>query len=274
VTPSPAVAVAVRATARKRPAAATNGAATGVDGFWFGHPLLECRCSGELARLLADPVLRGRGVPHGDGRSVLLLPGFLAPDATLSLLARFLGRIGYRPVASGIRFNSGCGDNFDERMVGVIDREYSISGRRLAIVGHSRGGHYARSLAARYPDRVSHIVTMGTGVEDPLDVSMLAKCGAAVIRSALAGCDSVRSERGCLTLRCTCAYAAGFSAPFPAEVRFTSIYSRNDGVVRWQSCVADYATCVEVRGSHFGLAFNRHAYRAVAEALAVSANDE
>jgi pimeloyl-ACP methyl ester carboxylesterase len=145
---------AVRATARKRPAAATNGAATGVDGFWFGHPLLECRCSGELARLLADPVLRGRGVPHGDGRSVLLLPGFLVSDATLRLLARFLGRIGYRPIASGIRFNSGCGDSFDERMVGVIDREYSMGGRRLAIVGHSRGGHYARSLTARYPDRV------------------------------------------------------------------------------------------------------------------------
>ena len=177
----------MRATARKRAAAAvTDGAAPGVDGFWLGHPLLECRSSGELARLLTDPVLRGRGVPHGDGRSVLLLPGFLVSDATLRLLARFLRRIGYRPVASGIRFNSGCGDSFDERMVGVIDREYSMSGRRLAIVGHSRGGHYARSLAARYPDRVSHIVTMGTGVEDPLDVSVLTKCGAAVVRSAWA----------------------------------------------------------------------------------------
>ncbi len=94
------------------------------------------------------------------------------------------------------------------------------------------------------------------------------------MRSALAGCDPARSERGCLTPRCTCAYAVGFAAPFPAEVRFTSIYSRSDGVVRWQSCVADYAVCVEVRGSHFGLAFNRHAYRAVAEALAVPATDE
>jgi triacylglycerol lipase len=256
------------ATARKRAAAA------GVDRFWLGHPLLECRSSGELARLLADPVLRGRGVPHGDGRSVLLLPGFLVPDATLRLLARFLGRIGYRPIASGIRFNSGCGDSFDERMVSVIDREYSMSGRRLAIVGHSRGGHYARSLAARYPGRVSHIVTMGSGVEDPLDVSMLTKCGAAVARNALAGCDPARSERGCLTLQCTCAYGVGFAAPFPDDVRFTSIYSRNDGVVRWQSCIADYAVCVEVRGSHIGLAFNRHAYRAVAEALAVPATDE
>jgi triacylglycerol lipase len=260
--------------ARKSTGAATNGAAPQVGGFWLGHPLLECRSSGELARLLTDPVLRGRGVPDGDGRRVLLLPGFLVSDVTLTLLARFLARIGYRPVASGIRFNSGCGDSFDERLVSLIEREYSAGGRRLAIVGHSRGGHYARSLAARYPDRISHIVTMGSGMEDPLDVSILTKCGAAVARSALGSCDPARSERGCLSLRCTCAYGAGFAAPFPSAVRFTSIYSRGDGVVRWQSCVADYAVCVEVRGSHIGLAFNRHAYRAVAEALAVPATDE
>jgi len=60
----------------------------------FGHPLLELRWYGELARLIADPVMRGRGVPRGDGRSVLLLPGFLAGDSSLSLLALFLRRIG------------------------------------------------------------------------------------------------------------------------------------------------------------------------------------
>jgi triacylglycerol lipase len=264
----------MRATARKWTAAAANGAAPQVGGFWLGHPLLECRSSGELARLLTDPVLRGRGVPDGDGRRVLLLPGFLVSDVTLRLLGRFLARIGYRPVASGIRFNSGCGDSFDKRLVSLIEREYSAGGRRLAIVGHSRGGHYARSLAARYPDRISHIVTMGSGMEDPLDVSILTKCGAAVARSALGSCDPARSERGCLSPRCTCTYGAGFAAPFPSDVRFTSIYSRSDGVVRWQSCVADYAVCVEVRGSHIGLAFNRHAYRAVAEALAMPATDE
>src|SRR6202012_2856399 len=122
----------------------------------------------------------------------------LVSDATLSLLAGFLRRIGYRPVDNGIRFNSGCGDSFDDRVGGIINRKDSGGGRRLAIVGHSRGGHYARSLAARYPDRVSHIVTMGAGVEDPLDVSILTKCGAAVVRGAVGGCDPARSERGCL----------------------------------------------------------------------------
>jgi hypothetical protein len=68
---------------------------------------------------------------------------------------------------------------------------------------------------------------------------------------------------------CTCEFSRGFAQPFPAQVRFTSIHSRNDGVVHGRSCVADYAICVQVTGNHVGFAFNRHAYRAVARALAV-----
>jgi hypothetical protein len=38
--------------------------------------------------------------------------------------------------------------------------------------------------------------------------------------------------------------------------------------VWWEACVVPYARNVEVTGSHVGLAFNRKAYREVAEALA------
>ena len=46
-------------------------------------------------------------------------------------------------------------------------------------------------------------------------------------------------------------------------MRLTSIYSKGDGVVRWESCLVDYADNVEVTGSHVGLAFNRKVYRAL-----------
>jgi triacylglycerol lipase len=55
---------------------------------------------------------------------------------------------------------------------------------------------------------------------------------------------------------------------FPEHIPLTSIYSRGDGVVRSEACVVPYATCIEVTGSHVGLACNRKAYRAIAEALA------
>lgn len=62
-------------------------------------------------------------------------------------------------------------------------------------------------------------------------------------------------------------FGRGFVQPFPPEVALTSIYSRSDGVLRWQTCVADHADCIEVSGSHLGLAFNRQAYGVIAEAL-------
>ena len=46
---------------------------------WWGRPVAETRGWLELGRLLADPVLyRAGGVPRGDGRPVVLMPGFLA----------------------------------------------------------------------------------------------------------------------------------------------------------------------------------------------------
>ena len=52
-------------------------------------------------------------------------------------------------------------------------------------------------------------------------------------------------------------------------MRLTSIYSKGDGVIRWQSALTPDADCVEVTGSHVGLIFNRKTYRAIAAALAV-----
>jgi hypothetical protein len=73
----------------------------------------------------------------------------------------------------------------------------------------------------------------------------------------------------CLNERCDCPFAADFAGPFPSDrVRLTSIYSKGDGVVRWQAALVPYGACVEVTGSHVGLIFNRKTYRAIATALA------
>jgi hypothetical protein len=51
-------------------------------------------------------------------------------------------------------------------------------------------------------------------------------------------------------------------------VRETSIYSKSDGIVEWQTCRSASCRAVEVRGSHIGLIANADAYRAIADALA------
>ncbi|MBD0280889.1 MAG: alpha/beta fold hydrolase [Thermoleophilaceae bacterium] len=243
------------------------GAGERVGRWWGNHPA-ELRWQAEAARLLVDPVFYGREVPHGDGRPVVLLPGFLAGDYTLGTMALWLRRLGYRPSRCGFLFNVDCSERSLGRVEDTVDAMHRRYARRVAVIGHSRGGHFARALAVRRPDRVSHVVSLGAGLNRPYDISAPAMAAVAAVRAAHRRMSDRARERGCLSERCTCSFAQAYAAPFPSAVRLTSIYSRGDGVVRWRSCVVPYAHTVEVTGSHVGLAFNRKAYRVMAHALA------
>ncbi len=235
---------------------------------WRGAHFRELRWQAELARLLADPVWRGAGLPRGDGAPVLLVPGFLAGDQSLSVLARWLRRLGYAPRRAGISFNVRCADIAVDRLDQVLRQVHTRTGRQVAIVGHSRGGHFAKALAVRRPEQVSQVISMGSGLDDPFDISDLTRRAVEGVRRQIERRDPERAALGCFTTSCACRYARDFEAQFPQQVPLTSIYSKSDGVVRWQACVVPYARCVEVPGSHIGLAFNRHAYREIAQTLA------
>lgn len=239
------------------------------DARWWGRPVAETRWQLELARLLVDPVLWGRGMTRGDGRPVVLLPGFLAGDQTLLVLASWLWHLGYRPSTCGFVANVMCSDRALERVERRVEELHARHGRRVAVIGHSRGGHYARALGSRRPDLVSHAVSIGTGLREMLAVSYPTEAAVAAVRCAQQRTGRARSRR-CLTEACDCEFAQDFARPFPVDrVRLTSIYSRGDGVVRWRSALAPDAECVEVTGSHVGLIFNRKTYRAISAVLAV-----
>ena len=65
----------------------------------------ESRMGLELAALARNPVFRGEGVTDGRGQPVLLIPGFMAGDASLGIMARWLKGTGHHPSRAGIRSN-------------------------------------------------------------------------------------------------------------------------------------------------------------------------
>ena len=234
---------------------------------WMGRPLAETRWCLELARLLADPVLYGRGAARGDGRPVVLMPGFLGGDQTLTVIAAWLRRMGYRPQLCGFVANAGCSDRTLDRLELRVEALWQRYGRRVALIGHSRGGHYARALAARRPDRISHAISMGADLQGMFGASAPTLIAANVARRAVHATGRARRDT-CLTGHCGCPFSHDYARPFPFEqVRLTSIYSKGDGVVHWQCQVIPHADCLEVTGSHIGLVFNRKVYRAIAGAL-------
>jgi pimeloyl-ACP methyl ester carboxylesterase len=145
------------------------------DRRWWGHHLAEVRWQAELARLLADPIYRGVGIPHGDGTPVLLVPGFLAGDSSLLVMRRWLERIGYRPFDSGITMNVDCSDRALGRLDARLAKVHAATGRPVALVGHSRGAHFAKALAHWRPKRTSRVISIGAGLDTPFDISVPTK---------------------------------------------------------------------------------------------------
>ena len=235
---------------------------------WWGDHIGELRWQLELGRLLVDPVFRGQGIPCGDGAPAVLIPGFLAGDSSLRVMRGWLGRIGYDAHPSGIAINVNCSD----RAVDALERRLEViadsSGRRVALLGHSRGGHFVKALARRRPELVSSAISIGAGLDTPFDISVPTRAAVAAVRIVHSATSDRTARNGCFTATCRCRFSEDYSGEFPADVPLTSIYSRGDGVVRWRACLVDYARCVEVSGSHVGLAFNRKVYREVARTLA------
>lgn len=228
----------------------------------------EARIGLEAASLLRDPVFRGQGLPDGRGRPVLLIPGFLAGDGSFAPMARWLKRAGYRPTRAGMRANVDCSGAALERLEERVDRVVAEQGTRAVVIGQSRGGGLAKALAARRPDLIGGIVTLGSPQIDPLAVHPLVRLHVeAVSRLGSLGAPGL-FKRSCLEGECCADFWEQLAAPCPDGVGFVAIYSRSDGIVDWRACLDPCADeHVEIFASHCGMAVNPAAWRAVAEAL-------
>jgi triacylglycerol lipase len=228
----------------------------------------ESRLGFEAAALLRSGVWRGEGVPYGEGRPVLLIPGFLAGDGTLATMARWLRANGYWTRRAGIRANVGCSQEACRRIEERVEALAERTGRRVTIVGQSRGGVLARVVAVRRPDLVEGIVTLGAPT-----VSMLAINPLVLLHVGLVGALGTGRLPGFFSMECwrgaCCSdFRGDVAGPFPESVRYTALYSRSDGTVDWRACLDPTADeLVEIRASHCGMALNRSAYEEVARVL-------
>jgi triacylglycerol lipase len=236
----------------------------------------ESRFGLELADLRRSPVYRGHGVPNGEGRAVMLIPGFLAGDGSLATMTHWLRQNGYHTRRAGIRANVGCSEEACARLEARLEGFAEHTGGRVSIVGQSRGGVFARALAVRRPDLVEGIVTLGSPTVSQLRIHPLVLAQVGVV-SALGTLGKVP---GLFTLRCLrgdCCetFRDAITGPFPEDIGYVAMYSRSDGVVDWRSCLDPEADDqVEVRASHCGMGVNAQAFLAVANALARFERDD
>lgn len=212
----------------------------------------------ELTALLRDPVFRGRGVPRGDGRPVLLVPGFLNGDWALTVLRTWLERIGYHAYSSGIYFNVRASEHQIAGLRHRLGEIHAIDPSRVTLVGHSRGGLLAKVLAQRRPDAIEQVIALGAPLADQSDITPLTQAAVGVVRTA--------NEIGFgLKMRAEGRFA--YDLRQPPAVPTTSIYTRADDVVNFRSCIRADIPSIAVWGSHNGLVSNPEVYRLLGRLL-------
>ncbi len=246
-------------------------------------PLREARVFEEFLQLQRDPVLRGEGVPAGDGRRVLVLPGLFANDIYLSTVRVWLSRIGYLPLASEVPLNVGCPRRVWERAATVVERtlaDMQPGEPPLALVGHSRGGLLAKALSHRFSDAIDRMIVVGSplggmmaagreGMQaftDAMQASDSGSAGLGVFRAGRAVSRMLDPE--CQAPVCDCNYMDALLAPIPGHITTTSIFSPTDAVVPAMTSALPGALNLQVEGSHGGLMHNSAVFRHLADALA------
>jgi pimeloyl-ACP methyl ester carboxylesterase len=234
----------------------------------------ETRAGLEAAALRRSAVWRGGGVPYGDGRPVLLIPGFMAGDGSLATMTRWLRENGYHTRRAGIRANVGCSEEACARLEARLEGFAEHVGQRVAIIGQSRGGVFARVLAVRRPDLVSGIVTLGSPTVSQLSAHPFVLAQVMVVGALGTGRIPGMLRMSCLRGACCHRFRDDLRRPFPPEAGFIALYSRSDGIVDWRACLDPDAVQVEVRASHVGMGLNAEVYAEVGHALAGFADEE
>jgi len=221
----------------------------GLFGIDFWRAALEF-ASHHIALAEANPAA-------GDGHPVIIFPGMGSGGTAVAQLRGTASRWGTKPSTWGRGFNRGPQGDIDAWLADLKEHTAELlSGfeKSATFIGWSVGGIYARELSKMMGRRVRQVITIGTPFNARADHTNVG-----------------------WSFRLLSGSAPAFDAELSARLRrapavpTTSIYSRSDGVVAWQTCKheaeSNRVQDLEVTGSRIGLGWNRSVLRIVRHRL-------
>ena len=201
-------------------------------------------------------------MPHkaapGDGHPVVIFPGLGADGTSVAILRAYCQELGYEAFDWGQGFNTGPWGELDPWLEDLADQlsgQLAKHAKSATLIGLSLGGLYARELGKLLAPELRQVITIATPFNSSAD-DLSASWLSSFLGGSAASLDPTWIER--------------FRSPPPIPT--TSIYSRSDGVVAWETCRHDKRSHlvqdVEVDGSHMGMCWNREVLNIVADRLA------
>ena len=193
----------------------------------------------------------------GDGHPVLIFPGLAANGSSLAPLREHCRALGYEAFDWGRGFNTGPQGDLDAwlaELASDVSRLLARHDKPATLIGWSLGGLYAREVAKLLAPRLRQVITIGTPFNAAADHSNVGW-----LYRALGGSVPTIDEALSRRLRT------------PPPLPTTSIYSRSDGVVAWQTCRhhqrVNQVQDIEVDSSHVGMGWNRNVLQVVQDRL-------
>ncbi len=224
--------------------------------------------------LAAKPLLKKASIPDGEGRPVMLLPGFGANEALLKRLKAYLEHCGYlvEIYVPGFPKGQSLHDFIDEISAPISERISELTqqtGKPVSLVGQSAGGLYSREFVLRRPENVDRVISLGSPTFCPENLHLQNKALSLLI------------ERGFGTKTDK---AFGGDARFlhwdkrSPQIPYVAIYSPIDGAVRAETVVIPESQLshaangavrenIAILASHFGMVQNPLVMLAVADRL-------
>lgn len=244
--------------------------------------LLETRAVVDMARMvvpLLGAQLRRRQLQ--DNCRVMVIPGFGSDDRWTAPLRHYLNRLGYTAEGWGLGKNLAGIDlrhSLDDlsplwkfsprpnyrgeasvpfladRLADRVQQRHAEHGVPITLIGWSLGGYLAREVARDFPGIVDQVITLGSptigGPKYTAAAPFFIKRGMDL--------DWIETEIRNREVR-------------PISQPITAIYSKSDGVVRWNAAIDHHSRDVrhiEVKTAHLGMAFCPTIWRHIVTALA------
>lgn len=191
---------------------------------------------------------------------VLFMPPYLGNDITTKFVRKYLQSLGYKTYKWELGVNM-INSKYLPKLTEKLDEIYKKHNQKVALVGWSGGGIFAKIIANRHPDKVAQLITIGSPVWG------IKSMKTPVIRTLefLRGTKlKERNEKFIKELE-----------KIP-KVPITCIYTKTDGLVPWKHCLEAETyraniKNVEVFGSHCGMGANATVLLTVANALNLDA---
>jgi pimeloyl-ACP methyl ester carboxylesterase len=197
----------------------------------------------------------GTHAPQGSREPVMVVPGFATDDSWTARLRRFLASIGYVVRGWGLGRNDGRVPRLISAVIDKTEIFAHEAGQPIRLIGWSLGGYLVREAARERPELVDRVITLGApvvgGPTYTASAPMYLKKGYDL--EEIAATVLERENK-------------------PITVPVFAVYSRSDGVVKWQSCIDTFDNPLvehhEVASTHLGMVNSPRVFRSVAELLA------